>query len=70
VDVLVVLDVVAERAANRAENAENLAENAANRPAHAGSWPEGYFEKYFGALGDESVVRHPQGALEERDLVN
>jgi hypothetical protein len=56
VDILVVLDVVPESVANPAGN--------------VGGWPAGYFEKYFGALRDEGVIRHPQGTLEERDLLN
>jgi len=59
VDVLVVLDVVPDSAANLAGH----------------GWPAGYFEEYFGALRDEGVIRHPQGlhgkeTLEERELLN
>jgi hypothetical protein len=45
VDVLVVLDVVPESGANPAGTPRG--------------WPAGYFEKYFGALRDEGVIRHP-----------
>lgn len=30
-------------------------------------WPEGYFESTFGAIADDSFVRHPQGDFELRE---
>jgi hypothetical protein len=59
VDVLVVLDVVSEPAAN-APNAREAVRR----------WPAGYFEEYFGALRGEGLVRHFQGVIEERDSPN
>jgi hypothetical protein len=56
VEVLVVLDVVAEPGTQLGE------------PAQA--WPPGYFGEYFGALRDEGLTRQPQGVIEERDPLN
>ena len=34
---------------------------------NATSWPEGYFAATFGAISDESFVRHPQGEFDVRE---
>jgi len=30
-------------------------------------WPEGYFAATFGAISDDSFVRHPQGEFDVRE---
>jgi hypothetical protein len=59
VEVLVILDVVP------------------NDPIQYGasSWPSGYFERFFGSLRDEGLIRHPQGMsgsdeIEERNQLD
>jgi hypothetical protein len=35
--------------------------------ASSGSWPDGYFAATFGAIRDDSFVRHSQGRHEGRE---
>lgn len=34
---------------------------------NASGWPEGYFTATFGAIPDESFIRHPQGDFDVRE---
>ena len=35
-------------------------------PCDERGWPEGYFEKTYGSIQDESFFRHPQGDYPQR----
>ena len=37
--------------------------------ARKNGWPDGFFEKFYGALADDPIERGPQGEFEVRDEI-